>query len=112
MLRIGVLASGTAVLLALVALVAHAVPAHAQYDDCGFPPYTDDRRIALRPHVSCSEAKRVLPRLTGDRPSRTVPMVCRHSRVAPQHDPRASPIAHEPAAPDRVRMRVLPHALP
>jgi len=81
LLKIGILASGTGVVLTLVALTVHSVPAHAQYDDCGFPPYIDDRRIALRQHISCSEAKRVLLRLKGDRPSRTVPMVCRRSRV-------------------------------
>jgi hypothetical protein len=55
--------------------------ASAQYDNCGFPPDPDDRSIALRRHISCAEAKRVLLRLKGDRRSHTVPMVCVRPRV-------------------------------
>jgi hypothetical protein len=55
--------------------------ANAQYDNCGFPPDPDDRSIALRRHISCAEAKRVLLRLKGDRPAHTVPMVCVRPRV-------------------------------
>ena len=55
--------------------------ASARYDNCGFPPYVDDRRIALRRHISCAKAKHVLLRLKGDRRSHTVPMVCSRPRV-------------------------------
>src|SRR4051812_27038563 len=55
--------------------------ASAQYDDCGFPPDPYDRYIALRRHISCAEAKRVLLRLKANRRSHTVPMVCVRPRV-------------------------------
>jgi hypothetical protein len=57
---IGLRVSGTAYLLALTALSPRPEAASAQYGDCGFPPYADDRRIALRQHIRCDEAKRAL----------------------------------------------------
>lgn len=54
--------------------------ASAHYVSCGFGPI-DDRLIAVRRHISCSEAKRVLLELKGHRRAHTIPMVCGRPRM-------------------------------
>jgi hypothetical protein len=69
----------SALLFAAEGTVGRPATVHAQYDNCGLPPNTDDRAITSRRHISCPEAKQVLLQLKGIRD--TVPMVCRRPRV-------------------------------
>jgi hypothetical protein len=68
----------TSALIALLGLCVFggAQTASAGWDTCGFAPNVGERRIALRHHLSCGQAKRVLRQLKANRRSNTVPMVC------------------------------------
>jgi hypothetical protein len=61
-------------------LVKPEIASAQRVDECGFG-YVDDRRISKRKHVTCSEAKRVLRWLRGNRRAHTIPMVCRRHGV-------------------------------